>query len=76
MKEQVKIRTRELNEMEISNMLDREFKVMVIKILSGFEKRVEDLSEPLNKERENIKESIRDENSITEIKNTLDEIVD
>ena len=33
MKEQDKITARELNEMEISNMPDREFKVMVIKIL-------------------------------------------
>ena len=28
---------------------------MVIKILTGLEKRVEDLSETLNKEKENIK---------------------
>jgi len=32
-------------------MPDREFKVMVIKILMGLEKRVEDLSETLNEER-------------------------
>ena len=43
-------------------MPDREFKVVVIKIHSGLEKRVEDLSELLNKEIENIKkEPIRDE---------------
>ena len=35
---QVKITARELNEMEISNMPDRGFKVMAIKILIGFEK--------------------------------------
>ena len=55
MKEQDKIRARELNEMEITNMPDREFKVMAIKIHSGLEKREEDLSELLNKEIENIK---------------------
>ena len=54
MKEQDKITARKLNEMEISNMHDRESKVMVIKILTGLEKRVEDLSENLNKEIENI----------------------
>ena len=43
MKEQDKIRTRELNKMYISNMLDREFKVMAMKVFTGLAKRVEDL---------------------------------
>jgi len=33
--------------MEISNMPDREFKVMIIKILIGLVKRVEDISKTL-----------------------------
>ena len=37
-KEQDTITARELNGMEISNMPDSEFKVMVIKILIGLEK--------------------------------------
>ena len=41
MKEQDKITARQLNEMEISNMPDRKCKVIVIKILTGLEKRVE-----------------------------------
>ena len=62
MKEQYKIIARDLNEIKISNMPDREFKVMVTKILTGFEKRLEDVSETLNNETENIKkEPIRDE---------------
>ena len=40
-------------------MLDREFKVMVIKILNGLKKRVEDLNETLNKKTENIKKNQR-----------------
>jgi len=35
-------------------MLDEEFKIMVRKMLTGLEKRVEDLSDTLNKEIENI----------------------
>ena len=35
----MKITARKVNEMEISNMADTEFKVMVIKILTGLEKR-------------------------------------
>ena len=38
MKEQDKITARELKEMEVSNMPEEEFKVMVIKILTGFDK--------------------------------------
>lgn len=43
MKAQGKITTTELNKSEISNMPDRECKVMVITILTGLEKRMEDL---------------------------------
>ena len=43
--------------MEIGNMPNREFKVMVIKILTGLEKRVAYLSETLNNETENIKKN-------------------
>lgn len=38
MKGQDKITAKELNEMKISYMPDREFKVMIIKILTGSEK--------------------------------------
>ena len=48
-KEQEKTMTRNLSEMNISNILDREFEVMIIQILNGFEKRVKDISETLNK---------------------------
>ena len=58
MKKQDKITERELNEMEISNNIPAgEFKVMIIKILAGLEKRVEDFSENLKKrERERERE--------------------
>ena len=59
MKEQDKITARQLNETEISNTPDREFKVMVIKIFIGLEKRVENFSETLNKETKNIKKNQR-----------------
>ena len=41
MKKQDKSTARELNEMEICNMPEREFKVMIIKILTELGKRVE-----------------------------------
>ena len=36
--------------MDISNMPDREFKTTIMRILTGLEKRVEDMSEALNTE--------------------------
>ena len=53
MKEQDKTRAKEQNEMEISNIPDKKFKVMVIKILDGLEKRGEDLNGIIIKEIEN-----------------------
>ena len=67
MKEQDKITTKELNETEINNMPDREFKVMVIKVLTGLEKRVDGLRVTFNKKMENIKQNQSEmKNSTTE----------
>ena len=50
MKEKDKITARDLNEMQISNIPDREFKVTIIKILTGFEKKVVNINETINKD--------------------------
>lgn len=53
MKAQDKTRTRDLSETDINSTPDREFKVVIIKVLTGLEKRVGDFresSETLNKE--------------------------
>ena len=42
MNKQDKITARKVNKMKISNMPDREFKVMFIKMVTGLEKRVEE----------------------------------
>ena len=70
MKEQDKITARDLNKNR--DMPDREFKVIAIKILSGLAKRVEDLNETLNKDREN-KRNQSEMNPIIEMKNTLED---
>ena len=44
MKKEDKITAKELNETEIGDMCGREFKLMAIKIFTGLERRVEDLS--------------------------------
>ena len=38
--------------MEISNLSDKDFKVMIIRILTRLERPVDELSENFNKERE------------------------
>lgn len=50
MKEQDKTTVSDLSKRDISNMPDRKFKVMIIMIVTGLEKRVENISETLNKE--------------------------
>ena len=51
MKKQDKITAKYLSEMEISHMPEREVKVMIINILTGLKKRVEDISETLKREK-------------------------
>ena len=70
MKGQYKTTARDLSEMEISNMPDREFKVIVLKILDL--RRMEDISETINKEIKKNESEMK--NTINEIKNTLDGI--
>ena len=56
-KGQDKISEKELNETEISNLPEKRFKLMVIKILSEFRRRLEEHSENFNKKMENIKKN-------------------
>ena len=68
MKKQDKTTARDPSEMYINNMPDQKFKVMIIKILTGLEKRIKDISEIFSKEIENIKKNQ------SEMKNTINEI--
>ena len=54
MKEQEKTPEKINNKTEINNLLDKEFKALVIKILTKLEKRIDVHSEHFNKEQENI----------------------
>ena len=53
-------------------MPDREFKAMIIRILSGLEKRMKNLNETLNTEIRNNRGEIK--GSINEMRNVLDRI--
>lgn len=54
--------------MEISNLPDREFKVMVLKTLIELRKRMDEHGNNFNRERENIG---KNETEITELKNII-----
>ena len=65
-KEQDKITVRDLSEREVSYMPDPEFKVMIIKRHTGLQKKVDDISETLEKViKNNIPET---KNSINKVK--------
>ena len=55
MKEQYKTSETNLNKMEVSNLPDKDFKVMVIKMLIELGRRIDEHSENFNKEMENIR---------------------
>ena len=61
MKEQNKASEKELNKMEISNLPDVEFETLVIWMLNELRGRVDELSDNVNKEIENKKESVSNE---------------
>ena len=65
--------SQKLNEMEINNLSDKEFKVMIIKMLTKLRRRMDDHSENFSRVRKYFKKSEL-KNTITEIKNTLEGI--
>ena len=67
MKEKDKTPAEELSKLEISNLLDEEFKVMIIKMLIKLGRRMDEQSEKFKEELENIKNERRLKNIITKI---------
>ena len=59
MKEQDKAMAKDLSNTDISNMPDGEFKVTIIRIHTGLEERIEDISETLTTEIKEIKNNQR-----------------
>ena len=71
MKEQDKAMARDLRETDTGNTSDKEFKAMIIRTLTGFEK-VEYMSETFNTDIRNNREEMK--GSIYDMSNTLDRI--
>ena len=75
MKEQTKSTKVQINEEEIGNLPEKEFRIMIVKMIKkkNLENRMEKMQESINKELEELKNKDTN-NTITEIKNTLEGI--
>ena len=62
MQEQDKV-PEELSELEISNLLNKEFKVIIINGLKELERRTNEHNENFNKELENIRTRVKEYNN-------------
>ena len=75
MKEQTRNTEVQINELEIGKLPEKEFRIMRERMIKNFENRMEKMQESINKDLEELKNKhIETNNTITEIKNTLEGI--
>ena len=75
MKEQGRNSQDQINKEEISKLPEKEFRIMIVKMIKKLESKMEKMQESINKDLEELKKKYTDTNNIiTEIKNTLEEI--
>ena len=75
MKEQTRNTEVQINEEEISKLPEKEFRIMIVKMIKNLENKMEKMQESINIELEELKNKHTEtNNTITEIKNTLDGI--
>ena len=75
MKEQIRNTEVQINEEEIGKLPEKEFRIMIVKIIKNLEKKMEKMQESINKDLKELKNKHTEtNNTITEIKNTLEGI--
>ena len=75
MKEQTRNTEVQINEEETGKLPEKEFRIMIVKMIKNLENRMEKMQESINKDLEELKNKHTERNNtITEIKNTLEEI--
>ena len=75
MKEQTRNTEVQMNEEEIGKLPEKEFRIMVVKMIKNLENKMEEMQESINKDLEELKNKHTEtNNTITEIKNTLEGI--
>ena len=80
MKEQDKTPEKQLNEVEIGNLPEKEFRIMIVKMIQdlrkGMEAKIKKIQEMFNKDLEELKNKQTEmNNTITEMKPTLEESI-
>ena len=73
MKEKSRNTEVQINEEEIGKLSEKEFRIMTVKIIKKLENKMEKTQESINKNLEKLKNK-HTNNTITEIKNTLEGI--
>ena len=74
-KEQIRDPEVQINEEEIGKLLEKEFRIMIVKMIKNLENRMEKMQESVNKGLKELKNKHTEtNNTITEIKNTLEGI--
>ena len=75
MKEQTRNTEVKINEEEIGKLPEKEFRIMIVKMIKNLENKMEKMQESINKDLEELKNKHTEtNNTITEIKNTLEGI--
>ena len=73
MKKQTRNTEVQINEETIGKLSQKEFRIMIVKMIKNLENRMEKMQESINKNLEELKNK-HTNNTITEIKNTLEGI--
>ena len=74
-KEQTRSTEVQINEEEIGKLPEKEFRIMIVKMTKNLENKMEKMQESSNKDIDNLKNKHTvTNNTITEIKNTLEGI--
>ena len=69
-KEQTEV---QINEEKIGKLPEKEFRIIIVKMIKNLENKMEKLQESINKDREELKNKHTEtNNTITEIKSTLE----
>ena len=75
MKEQTRNTEIQINEEEIGKLPEKEFRIMIVKMIKNLENRKDKIQESINKDLEKLKNKHTETNNTsTEIKNTLEGI--
>ena len=74
-KEQIRNPEVQINEEEVGKLLEKEFRIMIVKMIKNLENKMKKMQESINKDLEELKnQQTETNNTIIEIKNTLEGI--